>query len=236
MPPWQAQRGNERPWPDALGGARSRVDRGAVRSVRCWGHPTRDRDPAVGGGGLLLSCLSGMPVWLAEYASLKTPMSPFKAVTSSGRLRTCRRARAIGATVAPAHRTRSAGASSTWTPRWPADDKDRRMRQSRSVDDDRQRPAAPERTDAADDISRRAFRGGRFGEDGFSSAAGVRETPSDRARGRPGPPRAPFARRRPRPTSCTRARAVRRARQPRPAPYAGLASRSRPWRSGAAYV
>ena len=53
-----------------IGGARTRVDRGAVRSVRCWGHPTRDRDPAVGGGGLLLSCLSG-----CRFGSPSMPVS-----------------------------------------------------------------------------------------------------------------------------------------------------------------
>ena len=97
------------------------------------------------------------------------------------------------------HRTRSAGASSTWRPRGPAETKTVGVCERRRVDDRRQPAALAERADPADDIAGRALRRGRFGHRRLPSAEQARralqvqlggdrddrERPSDRRPTRP---------------------------------------------------
>ena len=75
-------------------------------------------------------------------------------------------ARAIGAEIALHRRTRSAGASSSWRPRRPADTKTEACSQREHVDNDRQRPPHAERADPTDDVAGRTLGRGRIGEGG----------------------------------------------------------------------
>ena len=110
----------------------------SVRSVRC-GAPDEVTGILPWGAAVF-----GCPVYRAAAGSLRSMPVRGSAVSRTRSVRQDRPPahRAIDATVAPAQRTRSAGASSTWTPRWPAETKMRGVRRGRAR---RPRPASGRR-------------------------------------------------------------------------------------------
>ena len=234
MPPWQAQRDNERTGPTRWGARGRGWTEVRSRSVRCWGHPTRDRDPAVGGGGLLLSCLSG-----CRFGSPSMPVSkrrchlsrPLHRAGASGRSRPGRSVRRSRPHIgrgrpAPARPGRRAG-----PPRQRSSDASEPTR-STTTGNGRRLPSGlmppttyPVARSAAAGSARTAFRPPQASARRLQIKLAV-----DRDHGEH--------------HSLVDDRCQRLAhalgryaeRRSRVSTVAGLASRSRPWRSGAAYV
>ena len=151
------------------GEADERADR-AIRVGRDWGPDEGDRCLPLGRRSSVDACLRCLPGSGASMPAV------------SGRVTPEGRSRAIGAIFALARRTRSAGASSTWRPRRPADTNIDSSSSAAASTTTGSGWRAPSGLMPADDVACRPLRLGRAGHRRSPTVERHRPGASDRAR------------------------------------------------------